>query len=97
MNEFKGRKFELDNTMLKYLETLNRQCLMLNTMESDTKASYQLNHQRVMIIVQEHPQEEFFTSFAWWSFHSSLHNLTYPMLTEAIEKMNYYLKYYGKR
>ncbi len=95
--KFHGKEFELDSTMLKYLETLNRQCLMLNSMESDTKVSYQVNHQRILIIVQEHPEQEFFTSFAWWSFESSLAELTYVKLTTAIDKMNYYIKYYGSK
>lgn len=94
--KFHGKEFELDSTMLKHLETLNRQCLMLNSMESDTKASYQLNHQRILIIVQEHPDPEFYNSFARWAFESSLAELTYLKLTTAIEKMNFYLKYCGK-
>lgn len=89
-------KFELDSTMLKKMETLNRQCLMLNSMESDIKVSYQVNHERIMICVQEHPPEQYFTSWPMFTFQCSFYNLTYVNLDEAIEKMNCYLKYTQK-
>lgn len=87
-------KFELDNTMLKKLETLNKLCLILNTMESEVKASYQINHDRIIICVQENL--EYVVTFPLYTYQRHFSQLTYPDLDEAIKEMNDYVKYASK-
>ncbi len=87
-------KYELDSTMLKKLETLNRQCLILNTMESEIKASYQISHSRIIIVVQRH--YDFMESFPLYTYQRQFINLTYADLEEAIAEMTYYQKYDSK-
>lgn len=87
-------KFELDSTMLKKLETLNRLCLILNTMESEIKVSYQINHNRIIIAVQENIA--YVVTFPLYTYQRHFIQLTYPDLDEAISQMNYYIKYVSK-
>lgn len=87
-------KYELDSTMLKKLETLNKLCLILNTMEAEIKASYQINHDRIIICVQEN--FEYLATFPLYTYQRHFVQLTYPDLDEAIREMNDYVKYASK-
>lgn len=87
-------KFELDNQMLKKLETLNKLCLIINTMETQVKASYQINHDRIIICVQEN--FEYIVTFPLYTYQRHFVQLTYADLDEAIQEMNEYVKYASK-
>ena len=83
-------KFELDNQMLKKLETLAKLTMILNTSEKTTKAQIQIGHTRVILSVQIPSEWE---SFPLYTYQRSYVNLTYADLDGAIEEMNQIIKY----
>jgi len=82
--------YELDNQMLKKLLKLCDQCLQINSMQKPTKASFQINHDRIIISVQDY---EVWGSFPSYTFQSHFVNLTYANLDAAIAAMNHEIMY----
>ncbi|GAB3518507.1 hypothetical protein GCM10027442_38800 [Emticicia fontis] len=77
--------FELDSTMLKKIDKLHRACTTLNTMESDLKASYQINDERILIVLFKHHWD-----FTIWSYQRRFIQLTYADLDQALEEFQAY-------
>jgi hypothetical protein len=83
-------KFELDNQHMIRITKLCDKCLQLNSMEKQTKASFQLNQNRIIIVVMIHSE---FESWPLWSFQMHLQNVTYYNLDEALKELNQIMKY----
>lgn len=82
--------FGLDSIMMKKIETLSRLTMILNTSEKETKAQIQIGHSRLILSVQIHCDYE---SFPLYTFQRSYRVMSHPELDEAIEQMNFYIKY----
>lgn len=86
-------KFELDNQMLIKLEKLCKLTLILNTMESEVKCSYQLKSDRIIMCVAYESE----WTFPIWTYQRMMSNLTYPDLDQAIKEMNENILLYGAK
>lgn len=82
--------FGLDSIMMKKIETLARLTMILNTSEKETKAQIQIGHGRLILSVQRHCDYE---SFPLYTFQRPYRVMSHPELDEAIEEMNFYIKY----